>query len=233
MKFKNAVVQLLCPFGKWPHEKGMQIVDCAAAGKLVENFRASGLLGRGIKCPIFFGHPDDAPWRAFHRPKPVGAVEGIAQIDGGIAVLCSYDDKAYGDIISGRIKRMSPRWRMEDIGNGSYRPEKLISIGLTNNPNIPDSGKILKAQWDYCIGGVSSLRFRTEKLAEKAAACAKKAEKICSSMARGRNAEPAPGRLSARVPPGGRDIVAIARERMKLTGLPYTRCFAEARREII
>ena len=38
---------------------------------------------------------------------------------------------------------MSPRWEMQSLGNGMYRPVRLVSVGLTNNPNIKGCGIII------------------------------------------------------------------------------------------
>jgi len=34
-------------------------------------------------------------------------------------------------------KYLSPRWAMKPLGDGVYQPVKLLSVGLTNRPNIP------------------------------------------------------------------------------------------------
>ena len=233
MKFKNALLQLLCPFGQWPHEKGLQIVDRDAAGRLAANFKSSGIFGTGIKCPIFIGHPDDGPRKFKRRPKPVGAVEGLAEAEGGIVVLCSYEDKTYADIIDGKIKRMSPRWRMEDIGDGKFRPEKLLSVGLTNNPNIPDSGRIVNVDADVRGKSLSAILKRISCAAAKAQKCSDKMVKIVHNAPVLQRTEISTRKSAAIVPPCKPDLTSMAKERMRQTGLPYTSCFAAVRRETL
>jgi hypothetical protein len=34
-------------------------------------------------------------------------------------------------------KFLSPRWQMHPLGDGTFEPVRLLSVGLTNHPNIP------------------------------------------------------------------------------------------------
>ena len=55
MKRDRELLQILCPFGEWPHRKGLQIVDEQSAEMMKRN--VSWLPMSGI--PIYIGHPDD------------------------------------------------------------------------------------------------------------------------------------------------------------------------------
>lgn len=135
MKSDRELLQVLCPFGEWPHAKGMQVVDEESARKMKRAAAWSAAVG----IPIYVGHPDDEGIRA----EAVGRIKRICPTNDGIAVVAAYPQKTYEKIVRGEFSAMSPRWRMQKLGDGRYRPVKLLSVGLTNNPNISESGKIL------------------------------------------------------------------------------------------
>lgn len=133
----------LSPYGDFPHARGLQRVDRAAADGMVAQFHSfRGRLGRlfgGV--PFYVGHPDLA-----------GAGEGIdRKAYGWIMELAARDDGFYGrvkwseaglDLLrNAHFKFLSPYWEAREIaheqGRRIYRPAALISAGLTNQPNIP------------------------------------------------------------------------------------------------
>ncbi len=89
------------------------------------------------------GHPDESLKKSKLKKEIVGYVEKIIPLDDGIAVLCTYDDEHYEKILKKELRSMSPRWKTLALDNGSFMPIELISIGLTNEPNIDSSGEIL------------------------------------------------------------------------------------------
>lgn len=139
MKFNKQILQVLSPYGEWQHHKGLQIVDKESAMKM----KKSSIFSLFATIPIYIGHPDESKTRKKH--KIVGRIDKILKLENCIAILASYSDEIYEKITNGTYKAMSPRWEMQQIDNDKYRPVKLISAGLTNNPNIPHSGDILKA----------------------------------------------------------------------------------------
>ncbi len=247
MKSKRKfALHVLSPYGEWPHHKGMQIVDKAAAQSMSKNF--SSLSGRllGRKCPIFFGHPDNAPGGV---GKPVGRVEGLQVLEDGIAALCSYEEGAFEKITTGKIKSMSPRWQMKRLENGMFRPVKLISIGLTNNPNITGSGRLLsislapdsecggengelneKALLE-CANSINGCREKVERLKASSETLIEKARLGCAIERRALAKSPREKPELSPIPRGSAKLAEIAKEKMRRTGLPYTKCFAMARRE--
>ena len=138
-KFDKELVQVLCPYGEWKHSRGMQVVDFESARRMKRSMLILRALG-GI--PIYIGHPDDYP---DGEKVPVGKIVGIFSTHDGIAVVARYSDSVCGRILKKEISAMSPRWQMEKLPDGKYRPVRLLSVGLTNNPNIPLSGTIISA----------------------------------------------------------------------------------------
>lgn len=136
MNFDTELLQVLCPFGEWNHPKGMQLVDEKSARrmKLAAMFSFSDI-------PVYVGHPEERNIKS----KSVGRIKKICRTKGGIVVVVEYSRKAYDDVLTGKLRAMSPRWEMEKLCDGKYRPVKLLSVGLTNNPNIPESDRIIEA----------------------------------------------------------------------------------------
>lgn len=226
---EKELLQLLCPFGNWPHAKGMQVVDEEAAQKMRKNF-ARSLAGIFGGLPIYIGHPDDGGGA---KARPVGRIERICVTAGGIAVCARYGEEAFFKIASGELKNLSPRWRMQDLGGGFFRPVRLVSAGLTNSPNIPRSGEILEARapLNFGMAEMPSLKNSLNEIAKKTAACAEAAARISAEAARIKNESIDAGiaRLSQR--PQAFELAAMALRRAKETGEDYAASFAKIRRK--
>jgi len=238
MKFDKEIVQILCPYGEWPHPRGMQVVDEVSARKM-RGAAASIFSGR---IPIFVGHPDDSPKAS--KAEPVGYVKKICLTSGGIAIVSNYGDGAFKKIESGELRALSPRWQMENVGGGKFRPVRLISAGLTNNPNIPSSGRIVTASerteiLEGAKGLAEKVSRKCSKALEAAAACAKRAGEIedgaraaaVSLRVVGTNGNEGGTRQRAEKPSAGK-LAELAAERSKRLGEPYTKSFASLRREL-
>lgn len=114
---------------------------------------------------------------------------------------------------------------------------KLISVGLTNNPNIAESGKILgfgRAR-PQNAEGLGEAAKRISKAANGISECAKKAAELGDGLrkigvsermrARKKSAEnpDTPKRACA-------TLAEMARERSRRLGEPYTKSFAEIKK---
>ena len=225
MKSDRELLQVLCPFGEWPHAKGMQVVDEESARKMKRAAAWSAAVG----IPIYVGHPDDEGIRA----KAVGRIKRICPTNDGIAVVAAYPQKTYEKIVRGDFSAMSPRWRMQKLGDGRYRPVKLLSVGLTNNPNISESGKIL----GFGGRGLAQTAERSRaamakmgKLAEEIEICAEKAESLRKSAAAATISERLAARKNADERPERR-LAELALERSRRLGEPYTKSFAAVKKQ--
>ncbi len=230
MKADNELLQVLCPFGEWPHPKGTQIVDEESARSMKRAAAWKSLTG----IPIYIGHPDDGG----KKTPAVGRVKRICRTKGGIAVVAEYSKAAYEQIVGGKYRAMSPRWQMKPLGNGKFRPVKLISVGLTNNPNIEPSGRILEflsapdALSEYSRRGRIA-RDRIKKLSESAKSCSRALENIRKSVASLEISERLAVRKAreSRAETPAASLADMARERSKRLGEPYTKSFAAVKRE--
>ena len=145
-------------FGEHPHPKGLQRVTFEVARLLEDNFHSlRGLLARRFGgLPVYVGHPDDPEYAG--QPG-----HSDTRAHGWIVDLRAKQDGLYGEIRwskSGRelidnanYKFFSPRWVMRSAGNGVFEPVRMLSVGLTNTPNIPGDVIANEAPPDVVAGG--------------------------------------------------------------------------------
>ena len=139
----------LTPKGAFPNPRGLQVVDDTSISTMVEGFNSLAArvqrLFRGL--PIYEGHPDDPEWAKNHPGAKADAVGRIKELQGredGLYARVAYND-AGKTMITGEAapySNQSPRWGMVPItyqGKKAFRPVVLMSVGLTNQPNIPDT----------------------------------------------------------------------------------------------
>lgn len=126
MKSDRELLQVLCPFGEWPHAKGMQVVDEESARKMKRAAAWSAAVG----IPIYVGHPDDEGIRA----EAVGRIKRICPTNDGIAVVAAYPQKTYEKIVRGEFSAMSPRWRMQKLGDRQIPPREAPVGGSYEQP---------------------------------------------------------------------------------------------------
>ncbi|MFA5257906.1 MAG: phage protease [Opitutales bacterium] len=129
-------------YGEHPHPKGLQRVSFEVAQRLEQGFHSlRGRLARRFGgLPVFVGHPDDPDFagRPGHGDSRAHAwiVDLRAQPDGLYALL-RWSRTGREFVENANYKFFSPRWVMRGVGDGVFEPVRLISVGLTNTPNIP------------------------------------------------------------------------------------------------
>ena len=239
MKFDNELLQVLCPFGEWNHSKGMQVVDKESARRM----KCSASWSPISRIPVYIGHPDENPSK--RKPQAVGRIKRICQTHDGIAVVVMYSKDTYKNVINGKYTAMSPRWQMERIDGEKFRPVKLISVGLTNNPNIPDSGKILSMKKDFdllknTIGETKKISQQIKKIGIQLSKMSDNTEKLKRELDTERISKRLKQRKSEKQSEGiaGRKVsvkklVELARTRSKTLGEPYTKSFAVVKKQNI
>ena len=163
------------PFRQLETRKGNANCRQNSGEKLVKNF---GGIFRA-KIPIYIGHPDENPKTA-QTAKAVGQIDKLFLCENSIAAIVRYEESVYKKIVLGEIRAMSPRWQMERVNAENFRPVKLVSVGLTNNPNIPESGKVLCPELSGKNPTVFSLVEKCKSSAENSLNAAKK----CSAKSR-------------------------------------------------
>lgn len=238
MKFNKELLQVLCPYGEWRHTKGMQVVDEESARRM----KRSAVWSPMTQIPIYIGHPDDIPSK--RKPKAVGQIKRICRTHDGIAVVATYSKEIYEDVLSGKFSAMSPRWQMEHIEGEKFRPVKLISVGLTNNPNISDSGKILSMQsnerfFESTISENRKISTRIENIGNRIIDIAKKTEILKREFASKELSKRLEERQSATMSTSSERKVAVSKlvdaaiSRSRMLGEPYTKSFAFIKKQKI
>ena len=127
----------------------LQVFDRTAANEItgehrnaIARFAASvtGLLGFGSsEIPVYYRHPDQNPKHADRRE--YGAVSKLRAGNDGLYGVITYNE--FGKKLLDQVKglKISPTWGMRLIDAKSSppraRPHTLISLGLTQFPNIP------------------------------------------------------------------------------------------------
>lgn len=134
---------LTVPYGDHDHALGLQRLDRAAAEEMAANFRSfSARLGRlfgGV--PIYIGHPDD-PRLANQFPdrKAYGWIMALEARDDGLYLRPKWGAAGQDLLANAHYKWFSPFWGCrndgQEHGRAILRPVRLVSIGLTNTPNI-------------------------------------------------------------------------------------------------
>lgn len=132
----------LSPYGEFPHARGLQRVDREAAAGMARQFESfAARLGRlfgGL--PFYVGHPDMVAGEGIDR-KAYGWVEGLEAREAGLFGRVKWSEAGLELLRQGHFKFLSPYWEAREIGREKgqrvYRPVALISVGLTNQPNLP------------------------------------------------------------------------------------------------
>lgn len=132
---------LIAPFGKHTHPEGLQIFTEIAAKKMIQHFKS--FFQRLKRCfrglPVYIGHPDhpDFKGKKDHTDStPYGEIVDLMIKPNGLWAQIKWDTQGQCLIQSQKYQFFSPYWSANPIENAGYEPNQLISLGLTNTPNI-------------------------------------------------------------------------------------------------
>lgn len=123
---------LLAPFGDHSHAVGKQRLSPTSASRLTT----------AREVPVFVGHPDDPAYlRRNHIPDTTryGSLESLAVRDDGLHATVHLTPAGTKLVTDAHYTHLSPRWLMRAIGKRLFEPTRLLSLGLTNHPNLPGS----------------------------------------------------------------------------------------------
>ena len=129
----------LSPFGQFYHSLGKQYLSRETLSVCVKNTRTWRFRWCFTKIPIYIGHPDDPHFQNFpeHMNATVyGYVRNFCLKDNGLWIQVNWTEKGQELIENGCYRYLSPRWEMEAMQD-YFVPKKLLSVGLTNTPNLP------------------------------------------------------------------------------------------------
>jgi hypothetical protein len=131
----------IAPYGKHPHERGLQIVDAAAANEMGRGVSTlwkvfKEKFGYGNPVPVYRSHPDSENFVNALDKMTYGTVKKIYAGERGVMAQIDWCN----DFRKLPKKMMfSPRWKMARQPDGNFRPTELLSIGLTYTPNIDNT----------------------------------------------------------------------------------------------
>lgn len=100
-----------------------QIVDQEAIDRLVRNFKDDVLVDADHNSEKDGGSTEAQAWVKSLRNDP----------DRGLVAVFEFTDVGAEAVNGKRYRYVSPAWTMGEDG----RPEKLVSVGMTNKPNLP------------------------------------------------------------------------------------------------
>ena len=118
---------------------GVQVFDRQAANAIVGLFNSArdrlARLWRGL--PIFIGHPDLDP-KTYQDHRKYGSVQRLEVREDGLYAQARWSRAGREIVNDEHFDFPSPLWNMEPVPHeaGAFRPVELISVGLTNRPNI-------------------------------------------------------------------------------------------------
>ncbi|MDR0445341.1 MAG: phage protease [Puniceicoccales bacterium] len=132
----------LIDYGEYFHPQGVQCIHHAFAQAMVDRFRSfRGRLQRKFGgLPLYIGHPDDPQFHQQPGHQDTRAYAWIQDMDArddGLWILVKWSDAGLQLIRNAFFKFFSPRWEVQPIDHGKFKPIRLLSVGLTNRPNIP------------------------------------------------------------------------------------------------
>ena len=133
---------LLSSYGTHPHPLGLQRFTLAAAQNIVRHHNS--LYGRlkryfgGI--PVYIGHPDDPAFSHLPTHSDSRAYAWIHQLQArpdGLYISPIWSARGKELLDNAHYKHLSVRWRLRALPDKTFEPIELLSVGLTNQPNIP------------------------------------------------------------------------------------------------
>lgn len=131
---------MISPYGEFPNPKGLQRVTKAHAEKMVTAFNSVlGRLGRLFRgLPIYVGHPDVMPDR-WPDDRRIGKVTDLEARAEGLFGKVAWNDLGLRNREQGYHVFPSPAWLFPKSDRGVIDPDELLSIGMTNTPQIAES----------------------------------------------------------------------------------------------
>lgn len=128
---------MIAPYGDHPHSAGLQKFHRANAEKMVAEFNSvAGRMARLFRgLPVYAGHPDVDP-ENYPDDRRLGKVTALEAREDGLYGKVSWNKLGQENLEEGYRPYPSPAWRAPKRNDGSLDPQELISIGLTNTPNI-------------------------------------------------------------------------------------------------
>jgi hypothetical protein len=158
----------IAPFGTYPGSKPdrPQNFTESEANSMVKEFTSlRGRLGRMFRgIPIYIGHPDKDP-AIYTDHRRLGRLTDLQVRPDGLYGEPEWNALGEENLREGYWVYPSPRWDAP-VGRPTFRPDRLISVGLTNMPRIADSEPVTNSSLDTepPTNEIMDRKLLTEKL---------------------------------------------------------------------
>ena len=129
----------LSPYGTFEHPEGMQSISSADAQRCIRKTRTWRFRLGLKKIPVYLGHPDDPLFKSEHSdPRIYGYVKNLCADKDGLWVFVKFTKYGRTFLSKSPQQYLSPRWVLYKTEvQTAYHPERLLSVGLTQHPNLP------------------------------------------------------------------------------------------------
>ena len=129
----------LSPYGTFEHPEGMQHISFEDAQRCIRKTRTLKFRLGLKKIPVYLGHPDDPLFKIEHSdPRIYGYVKNLCADRDGLWVFVKLTKYGHTFLSKSPQQYLSPRWVLcKTETQTSYHPERLLSVGLTQHPNLP------------------------------------------------------------------------------------------------
>jgi len=226
------------PYGNHDHREGMQVCDEEACKLMAANFaetkESKGKKYKGI--PIYLGHPDDAKAAGAGGDKRArGWIRMMELGNEGLRLKTDWTALGRKEVEDEEVAYFSPRWAVRRMANTTrnYRPVRLMSVGLVNDPNIEgilpltneaeeskDEGKWDAPPWVHELAGTDAEKDGEEEVRKALTGKVAAAQQIGEVLRKLQDALPGPegekggdGKLANERERAERAEAAAARER--------------------
>ena len=128
----------IAPLGDFAHEGAgiVQVIDREACDVMAARFTADSVVPNFAGLLVDFDH---FSLDGEKRSGAAGWVLGLQSRDSGLYANIRWSDVGEESVKGGRYRFLSPVWARSDcvdLGNGRYRPVRLINAAVTNDPNL-------------------------------------------------------------------------------------------------
>ena len=127
------------PCGEFPHAGAgvVQVIDCAACDRIAAEFNVRKADANFPGVLVDFDHFSLDTEKS---SEAAGWISDLESRDTGLWARVRWSDAGLSAVRGGRFRLMSPVFpppsQCEDLGGSRIRPAKLVSVALTNEPNI-------------------------------------------------------------------------------------------------
>ena len=132
--------------------KVMQVVDNAALTAIINRFKAEAAEPNFPGLRVDFDHFSYEPDQS---SEAAGWIKELQNREDGVWGRVDFSDTGEAAVTGGRFKLCSPAWKPKDcekLAANRYRPLRLDSVALTNNPNM--KGMV---PWTNTAAGISEV----------------------------------------------------------------------------